>query len=124
MTQSRLRAAILVVSDTASRDPSTDKAGSVLAETFASEGDKWEPPVVKIVPDEKVHIQRQICQWADAEDEFMNVIVTTGGTGFAVRDETPEVCKSNETHSPMFTSTAMACTIISFDLVMSLIFSI
>lgn len=99
MTQPKLRTAILVVSDTAFRDPSTDKVGGVLTEAFAAEGDRWEPPAVKIVPDEKVHIQRQICQWADAEDEFMNVIVTSGGTGFAVRDETPEVCSSDGKHT-------------------------
>ncbi|EEP75498.1 hypothetical protein UREG_00344 [Uncinocarpus reesii 1704] len=90
MTQPKLKAAILVVSDTAARDPSTDRAGPVLAEAFAAEAEKWDKPVLKIVPDEKVHIQRQICQWADSEDEFMNLIVTSGGTGFAVRDDTPE----------------------------------
>ncbi|KAI1932079.1 hypothetical protein LOZ66_002838 [Ophidiomyces ophidiicola] len=90
MAQFRLRPAVLVVSDTAFHDPSTDKAGVALTEVFAREGSKWERPAVKIVPDEKVHIQRQICQWTDSEDEYVNLVVTTGGTGFAVRDETPE----------------------------------
>ncbi|WEW57387.1 molybdopterin biosynthesis enzyme [Emydomyces testavorans] len=95
MAQSKLRSAILVISDTASRDSSTDKVGSVLADTFATEGEKWNTPAIKIVPDEKASIQRQICLWADSEDEYMNVIVTAGGTGFAVRDETPEGAKEN-----------------------------
>ena len=80
------------MSDTASRDPSTDKAGDTLAQTFASEGgDKWAAPLIKIVPDNVLGIQRTICQWADVEDAF-NLVVTTGGTGFALKDFTPEVC--------------------------------
>lgn len=92
MADKKLRAGILIVSDTAFRDPSTDKAGDALRETFASEGgDKWDAPLVKIVPDDVLDIQRTISQWADG-DGFLNLIVTTGGTGFAVKDNTPEVC--------------------------------
>jgi gephyrin len=92
MADTKLSAAILIISDTASRDPSTDKAGNALTETFASDGgDKWDVPQIKIVPDDVLEIQRSICQWADRED-FFNLVVTTGGTGFAVKDNTPEVC--------------------------------
>ncbi|KAK2763285.1 hypothetical protein FQN54_009921 [Arachnomyces sp. PD_36] len=90
MAETKLRAAILIISDTAFRDPSTDKAGNALTETFASDGgDKWAAPVIKIVPDDVLEIQRSVCQWADGED-FFNLVVTTGGTGFAVKDNTPE----------------------------------
>lgn len=91
MADSKLKAAILVVSDSASRDPSTDKAANALTETFAAEGgDRWGDPAVVIVPDNVLEIQRQILSWTDTEDCF-NLVITTGGTGFAVRDNTPEV---------------------------------
>ncbi|PGH34256.1 gephyrin [[Emmonsia] crescens] len=90
MADSKLKAAILVVSDSASRDPSTDKAANALTETFAAEGgDRWGDPAVVIVPDNVLEIQRQILSWTDTEDCF-NLVITTGGTGFAVRDNTPE----------------------------------
>ena len=91
MGDARLKPAILVISDTASKDPSTDKAGNVLKETFSTDGGgHWRPPVVKIVPDSIIEIQQTVQQWSDALDYF-NLIITTGGTGFAVKDVTPEV---------------------------------
>lgn len=91
MSVARLRPAILVISDTASKDPSTDKAGHVLTQTFSEDGgDKWEDPIVKIVPDSVTDIQRIVQQWSDTEDYYCNLIITTGGTGFAVKDNTPE----------------------------------
>lgn len=91
MGDARLSPAILVISDTASKDPSTDKGGDVLTETFSSDGrDQWSSPVVRIIPDSIADIQRTVQQWSDVEDYF-NLIVTTGGTGFAVKDVTPEV---------------------------------
>jgi gephyrin len=91
MGDARLRPAVLVISDTASKDPSTDKAGNVLTDTFSADGgDQWRPPLVQIVPDSIIEIQRTVQQWSDSEDYF-NLIITTGGTGFAVKDVTPEV---------------------------------
>lgn len=92
MAEGKLRAAILVVSDTAAQDPSSDKAGAALTATFAAEGSSnWETPVTKIVPDNVLDIQLAIRNWSDGEEQF-NLIITTGGTGFAVKDNTPEVC--------------------------------
>lgn len=89
-----LKAAILLVSTTASKDPSTDSSGGVLSEVFRTEGaGKWEVDEVKIVGDEVLEIQRAVTGWTDREDA-VNVIITTGGTGFAVHDITPEVCKN------------------------------
>lgn len=91
MDSSKLKAAILIVSDTVSSDPSTDKAGDILKETFATEGSgKWEEPTTKVVPDDVLEIQRAVQQWCEGTDYF-NLVVTTGGTGFAVKDTTPEV---------------------------------
>ena len=91
MAYTKLRPAILIVSDTAARDPSTDKASSVLCETFASDGgDRWETPVVNIIPDNVLDIQRHILLWTEGQNYF-NVVVTTGGTDFSTKDNTPEV---------------------------------
>lgn len=93
-TQGLLRPAILIVSDTAAADPSTDKAFPILKETFAEDGaGRWAEPLVEIVKDDVLEIQRSIRAWTDSEEAssgLINLVVTTGGTGFARRDFTPE----------------------------------
>ncbi|KAF7175583.1 hypothetical protein CNMCM7691_009148 [Aspergillus felis] len=90
MAEGKLKAAILVVSDTASQDPSTDKVGDTLTASFITEGsNSWDPPVIKIVPDNVLDIQRTVCNWTDGPDWF-NLVLISGGTGFAVKDNTPE----------------------------------
>ncbi|KAK0112765.1 hypothetical protein ONS95_014499 [Cadophora gregata] len=85
-----LKAAVLIVSTTASKDPSADLSGAILEEVFEQEGGgKWEVVETKIVSDVVLDIQRTITGWADREDP-PNLIITTGGTGFAVHDSTPE----------------------------------
>ncbi|KAJ0115352.1 hypothetical protein J7T55_012630 [Diaporthe amygdali] len=85
-----LKAAILVVSTTASQDPTTDAAGNALRSVFDEDGaSRWKVVESKIVPDSVALIQRQLMLWTDTADP-VNLIVTTGGTGFAVSDQTPE----------------------------------
>lgn len=85
----KLKAAILIVSDTASQDPASDQTASALSPILTAEG-KWEPPAIKIVPDNVFHIQQSVCDWTDGPNWY-NLILLSGGTGFAVRDNTPEV---------------------------------
>lgn len=95
-TQNTLRAAILVISETASRDPSTDKCIDTLHSVFDEDGgDQWEIAATQIVSDSVLDIQRAVTQWTDSEDDKMNLILTSGGTGFAVKDVTPEVSLLN-----------------------------
>ncbi|KAK2736403.1 hypothetical protein FQN57_000780 [Myotisia sp. PD_48] len=89
MAAHQLKVAILIVSDTASRDPATDKVGDILTETIAATGTRWGKPTIAIVPDDELDIKRHICRWADAE-VYYNLIITSGGTGFGLRDNTPE----------------------------------
>lgn len=90
MSNPSLRAAILVISTTASKDPSADSSGEILKDVFSQEGaGKWEVIGIKIVGDNILHIQQSIIGWTDQENP-VNVIITTGGTGFAVHDSTPE----------------------------------
>lgn len=86
-----LKAAILIVSTTAAKDPSTDAAAQTLQSVFHEDGaGRWDVVETNIVSDSAVEIQRQIMSWTDGAST-VNLIVTTGGTGFAVSDQTPEV---------------------------------
>ena len=90
MDKSRLTATILIVSDTAFQDPATDKAWDTLSAVFANEGNgQWTVKDRRIVPDDVLLIQKEVNLSCDGEG-FVNLLITTGGTGFAVRDVTPE----------------------------------
>lgn len=94
-----LTAAILIVSTTAAQDPSTDASAAVLREVFNVDGaGKWTISDEKIVSDNAIDIQRQIMKWTDSPSA-PNFILTTGGTGFAVSDGTPEVSPSQSSLS-------------------------
>ncbi|KAL8911180.1 MAG: hypothetical protein Q9172_007716 [Xanthocarpia lactea] len=85
-----LTAAILIISDTAFRDPPTDKAGPTLTDVFNQDGgSQWRVSDTQIVPDDVVAIQRRVTGWCDGEHN-PNLIITTGGTGFTLKDNTPE----------------------------------
>lgn len=87
----RLRAAILIVSETASRDPSTDKGIPALQGVFSeSGGEQWSAEETSIVADNALDIQRAITGWTDGENP-VNLVITSGGTGFTQKDVTPEV---------------------------------
>ncbi|MEA3058404.1 MAG: molybdopterin adenylyltransferase, partial [Sphingomonadales bacterium] len=82
-----LRIAVLTVSD--SRTDETDKSGALLAERLAAAGHELAGKA--IVRDDVEAIRAQVRAWA--EDEGVDVIISTGGTGFAPRDVTPEAVK-------------------------------
>jgi molybdopterin adenylyltransferase len=82
-----LRIAVLTVSD--SRDEDSDKSGALLAERLTSAGHELAGKA--IVPDDVDAIRTQVRAWAD--DEGVDVILSTGGTGFAPRDVTPEAVR-------------------------------
>ncbi|KAB8297875.1 hypothetical protein EYC80_001668 [Monilinia laxa] len=91
MDKSILKAAILIVSTTAAKDASTDSSGPVLKSVFeeTNGNGQWEVIETKIVSDNVTDIQRSVMAWTDQENT-VNVVVTTGGTGFAISDNTPE----------------------------------
>jgi molybdenum cofactor biosynthesis protein B len=82
-----LRIAVLTVSDT--RDEQTDKSGALIAEWLQQAGHEFAGKV--IIKDEVEAIRRQVKAWSD--DPQVDVIISTGGTGFAPRDVTPEAVK-------------------------------
>jgi molybdenum cofactor biosynthesis protein B len=82
-----LRIAVLTVSDT--RDEGTDTSGSLIVERVTAAG--HELAAKAIVADDVETIRAQVRTWAD--DSQVDVIITTGGTGFAPRDVTPEAVR-------------------------------
>jgi len=85
-----LTIAVLTVSDT--RTEETDTSGRYLAEVLQAAGHRlWEK---KIVPDDVYQLRAEVSHWI-AEPQ-VQVILTTGGTGFSGRDSTPEAL------SPLF----------------------
>ena len=82
-----LRIAVLTVSD--SRNDETDKSGALLAERLKAAGHELAGKA--IVKDEVEAIRAQARTWVD--DESVDVIISTGGTGFAPRDVTPEAVR-------------------------------
>lgn len=88
---SKLHAAILIISETAAKNPSTDHGIPTLQEVFAAKGGgRWIAEQTKIVSDDILDIQRTILGFTDGE-EWVNLVVTSGGTGFTRKDVTPEV---------------------------------
>lgn len=81
-----LRIAILTVSDRSSAGEREDLSGPVLVELCEQQG--WQVEQTGIVPDEQDDISAKLTEWADSGQ--VDVILTTGGTGFAPRDVTPE----------------------------------
>jgi molybdenum cofactor biosynthesis protein B len=82
-----LRIAVLTVSDT--RTQETDTSGGLLAERLGSAGHELSGRA--IVGDEVEAIRARVEAWV--ADLGVDVILTTGGTGFAPRDVTPEALK-------------------------------
>jgi molybdenum cofactor synthesis domain-containing protein len=81
-----MRVAILTVSDRSARGERPDASGPVLHERLTRAGHSVAQAA--IVPDEQPLIERQLRAWAD--DGAADLILTTGGTGVAPRDRTPE----------------------------------
>ncbi|XP_044127558.1 gephyrin isoform X1 [Bufo gargarizans] len=88
----QIRVGVLTVSDSCFRNLAEDRSGinlkdlvqdpSLLGGTISA---------YKIVPDEVEDIKESLIDWCDEKE--LNLILTTGGTGFAPRDVTPEATK-------------------------------
>jgi len=79
--------AVLTVSDT--RDEESDRSGALLVERVTDAGHSLAGKA--IVADDVEAIREQVRAWV--EDPGVDVIISTGGTGFAPRDVTPEAVK-------------------------------
>ena len=86
----KLRFGILTVSDRSARGERLDASGPALEGQVLSQG--WTVVRTAIVPDDQPIIQETLVGWADSGE--VDVILTTGGTGFSPRDVTPEATRA------------------------------
>lgn len=84
-----MRFGILTISDRSWRGERPDLSGPALAEAVRAQG--WQVLETGILPDEAQVIAQKLADWADSA--HFDVILTTGGTGFAPRDVTPEATR-------------------------------
>jgi molybdenum cofactor synthesis domain len=80
------QAAVITVSDKGSKGEREDKSGPLAKSILEQSG--YEVTETLIIPDEKEIIKRELIRLSDKRG--MDVIFTSGGTGFAKRDVTPE----------------------------------
>jgi molybdenum cofactor synthesis domain-containing protein len=85
-----IRVGILTLSDRSSRGEREDASGPALANLVQAEG--WSLIKQAILPDDQTSITQTLIEWVDS-GEF-DIILTTGGTGFARRDVTPEATRA------------------------------
>ncbi len=81
----------LTVSDRASAGVYEDRGGPEIERVFR---EAWNEPftmVARVIPDERENISRTLCILAD--EERCDLVLTTGGTGPAPRDVTPEATR-------------------------------
>ena len=81
---------IITVSDRASKGEYEDKSGPVIKELVEAAG--MEVVDYIIVPDEKGQIAKKLLYFSDQRQ--VDLVFTTGGTGFSKRDVTPEATKA------------------------------
>ena len=81
-----LRAAVITLSDKGSRGEREDKSGPLIVKMLAAAGYKVEETL--LLADEAAALKAQLIRLADGRQ--VNLILTTGGTGFSPRDITPE----------------------------------
>ena len=79
---------VVTISDRASQGVYEDISGKAIIETLNSYLTTEWKPIYKIIPDEQETIEKTLIELCDIEK--CNLIVTTGGTGPAKRDVTPE----------------------------------
>ena len=85
-----MRVAVLTVSDAGARGEREDRSGGIAAEWARARG----ATVVAraLLPDETAAVARQLARWCD--DDVADLVLTTGGTGLAPRDVTPEATRA------------------------------
>ena len=86
-----MRIGILTISDRAARGERPDASGPVI-HAFAASRLKAEITIESLIPDELSAIRATLLEWCDASQ--LDLIFTTGGTGFAARDVTPEATRA------------------------------
>ena len=85
-----MRVAVLTISDACSKGERQDDSGEAIVTWVMERKDKL--AARELVADETVDIVRALAEWCDAD--VADLVLTTGGTGLAPRDVTPEATRS------------------------------
>jgi molybdopterin adenylyltransferase len=85
-----IRFGILTLSDRSARGERADASGPALANLIQAE--EWSLVKQALLPDDESAIREILTDWADSGE--LDVILTTGGTGFSPRDVTPEATRA------------------------------
>jgi len=85
-----IRFGILTLSDRSAQGERADSSGPALARLI--EAESWLVVKESLLPDDESAIRKILVEWVDSGD--LDVILTTGGTGFAPRDVTPEATRA------------------------------
>jgi molybdenum cofactor synthesis domain-containing protein len=92
-----MRVGLLTVSDRSARGERSDASGPALAQVVIDQG--WQIVRQAVLPDELILLSDLLATWADSGE--LDLILTTGGTGFSPRDITPEATQIViERHAP------------------------
>lgn len=81
-----IKTAIITMSDKGSQGKREDKTGPAIENML--DKSQYKVEYYKVIPDEIEEIKKQLCYICD--DLKLNLILTNGGTGFSIRDVTPE----------------------------------
>jgi molybdenum cofactor synthesis domain-containing protein len=85
-----IRIGIITISDRSSRGERIDESGPALVHAVSQQG--WQVIRTEILPDEIEQLIKTLTEWT--ESGAMDLILTTGGTGFSPRDITPEATQA------------------------------
>jgi len=86
----KIRFGILTLSDRSSRGERADSSGPELARLIQAQG--WSVAKQEVLPDDESAIRDTLINWSDNGE--VDVLLTTGGTGFSPRDVTPEATRA------------------------------
>jgi molybdenum cofactor synthesis domain-containing protein len=85
-----LRAKILVMSDAVSRGERADLSGPAVRDALEAAG--WQVAAIEVLPDDLIAIRQKLEALTDNDD--CDTLITSGGTGVAPRDVTPEATRA------------------------------
>ena len=90
------KTAIITVSDSGYKGTREDRSGPLIRQILEETGE-YEIIREEIVPDEQDRLEELLCVCADTDGA--DLVLTTGGTGFSLRDRTPEATLSVATRN-------------------------
>jgi molybdenum cofactor synthesis domain-containing protein len=90
MNEKAIKTGLLTISDRAAEGIREDVSGLVLREIVGNRG--MQVVLQSIVSDDPEEIQTTLRKWADSGD--VDLVLTTGGTGFSSRDRAPEATRA------------------------------